>query len=85
MKKSAKLKLLHEMSQSDMTFEAKEEKSDILCSNKVNHDFSSLVYEDYGKTTQQLIYELARLFVDSLYIELEHERNNTNKKSCSLL
>lgn len=73
------------MSHSDMTFETKEEKSDILCSNKVNHDFSSLVYEDSGKTTKQLLYELARLFVDSLYNELEHERSNTNKKSRPLL
>lgn len=70
MRESAKMKMLHKMPQSGKHFVVKEEKPGILCSNKVTHGFSSLVFENSGKTTDQLLYEYARLFVDSLYIEL---------------
>jgi hypothetical protein len=73
MNKTAKIKMLHKISQRGNRFVTKEEKPDILCSNKVNHGFSSLVFEDSGKTTDQLLYEYARLFVDSLYDELKYE------------
>ena len=83
MKESAKMKMLHRISKSGKSFVIKEEKPDILCSNKVNHGFSSLIFEDSGKTTDQVLYEYARLFVDSLYDELGYEP--ANKKSSDLL
>ena len=66
----------HKISQCGKSFVIKEEKPDILCCNKVTQGFSSLIFEDSGKTTDQLIYEYARLFVDSLYSELHNETNN---------
>ncbi len=73
MKKTDKMKMLDKIFQSGKCFVTKEEKPDILSSNKVNHGFSSLAFEDSGKTTDQLLYEYARLFVDSLYYELHNE------------
>jgi hypothetical protein len=83
MKSSAKMKLLDKLSPRGKSFEIKEEKSDILSSNKVNHGFSSLVLDDGGKTIEQLIYEYARIFVDSLHYELAYEQRP--EKSSHLL
>ena len=83
MRKNSNIKSLHSFHSNNLKVVSKEEQPKNLCSNNVGMGCSSLdVTSNKEKSTDELIDELATIFVESILWELEHGKH---EKSSAIL